>query len=87
MLIGQVKSGQRWVSGGSAPPSQGSPAPLRKTTQKTRLLMVLHGEDKSLASSSPGWDRAVELGCGDPVLGAGFGSEPRSRLGGVGAVT
>lgn len=81
MLISQVKSGQRWVS--EPPPSQWSTAPLGKTTQKMKLLVVLHGEDKSLVALAPGWDRAVEPGCVDPVLGAGFGSEPLSCLGHV----
>ena len=46
--------------------------------------MVLHGEDKTLASLAPGWDKVVELGCADPVLRFGFGSEPLSHPGAVG---
>lgn len=71
MLITLVRSGRRWVSGGSAPPSpSGALQPLGGATQKMRLLMVLHGEDKSSASSALGWDGAVEVGCGEAVLGS-----------------
>ena len=49
--------------------------------------MVLHGEDEGLVPSALGWGRAVERGCGDAVLGAGFGSELLSHLGGVWGVT
>jgi len=87
VLISRVESGWRWASGGSAPPSQWSPVPPGKTTQRRSLLVVLHGEDKGLVSSALGWGRAVERGCGDAVLGAGFGSELLSHLGGVWGVT
>lgn len=79
MLDNPVKSGHR-VSGGSAAPSQRSPSPLGKNPQEMRLLVVLHRGDRSLASSAPGWDRAVEQGWDNPVFSAGFGSEPLSQL-------
>lgn len=45
--------------------------------------MVLHRGDAGLVSLALGWGRVVVLGCGDPGLGGGFGSEPLHHLGGV----